>query len=499
MGVVYLAEHAVIGRQAAIKLLLPAMSTNAEAVTRFFNEARATARIKHPGIVEILDCGTLPNGQAYIVMEFLQGETLGSYAARCGKLSGDPNLARAFVRQIATALSAAHARGIVHRDLKPDNVFLASEGGAIDTAAVKILDFGIAKLVNPGDLPAVTTTKELLGTPVYISPEQCKGAKDLDHRTDIYALGCIAFELLTGAPVFQARSLAELITSHLFKDPPPLRELEPSVPAAFSTLILRMLAKAPEDRPGTMAEIVAAIDGTGVAPSLRGSLVSLSAARPLNLALPVPDSPPVSGVATVVAGGGGRVAAPTEVVAGNTFSGLASEGRAQAPSPGGRRRALVIGGGASAIAGLALLLLGRGSGGEHERRANGPPPAAPALEPLAAPKTVDVDVEDRPPGLTVTVDGKAGHVPITLPLGGQTHSLLFQADGYEPMTRALDGSKSRTLVLGMRRESAGPAAPPSAPMPTQSTGPAARSGPKGKSKDGKARKRGHTTDLFLDI
>jgi len=127
-------------------------------VTRFFNEARATARIKHPGIVEILDCGTLPNAQAYIVMEFLPGETLGSYAERYGKLSSDVNLARAIVRQVAMALAAAHARGIIHRDLKPDNVFLCSEGGAVDVATVKILDFGIAKLVSAGQLPRVTTT-----------------------------------------------------------------------------------------------------------------------------------------------------------------------------------------------------------------------------------------------------------------------------------------------------------------------------------------------------
>src|SRR5882724_2456904 len=337
MGVVYLAEHAVIGRQAAIKLLLPAMSANAEAVTRFFNEARATARIKHPGIVEILDCGTLPNAQAYIVMEFLPGETLGSYAGRYGKLSSDVNLARAIVRQVATALAAAHARGIIHRDLKPDNVFLCSEGGAVDVATVKILDFGIAKLVSAGQMPAVTTTSELLGTPVYISPEQCRGAKDLDHRTDIYSLGCIAFELLTGAPVFHASSLAELIASHMFKAPPPLQELEPAVPAAFAQLILRMLAKSPAERPGTMDEIVAAIDATGVAPALRGSSVLLSASRPLELALPAAEPPPSRGVATVGAGGGAaRVVAPAEPPAGSTFSGLVSEARPDA-APAGRR------------------------------------------------------------------------------------------------------------------------------------------------------------------
>jgi len=499
MGVVYLAEHAVIGRQAAIKLLLPAMSANAEALTRFFNEARATARIRHPGIVEILDCGTLANGQAYIVMEFLQGETLGSYAARYGKLADDPNLARALIRQVATALGAAHARGIIHRDLKPDNVFLTSEGGAIDVATVKILDFGIAKLVNPGQLPAVTTTRELLGTPVYISPEQCKGAKDLDHRTDIYALGCIAFELLTGAPVFKAQSLAELIASHMFKEPPDLRELEPTVPVALSELVRRMLAKAPEDRPRTMDEIVAAVDDAGVARTLRGGAVQLSEARPLSLALPVTDPSSPNGVPTMLAGGAGGVAvAPVERAAGSTFSGLSADAPPEAPTLDTRTKAWALGAVAAALAGfagLALILIVRASGGHGAGAA--PAPAPFAVVPPAEPTTVEVDVEDRPAGLSVTVDGNAGHVPISLPLGAEQHTLVFRADGYEPMTRTLDAMKSRTLVLGMRRTPEPAATVVAPPAPEAATRPTAKRATK--SRGTKGRKRDHATDLFRDI
>ncbi|HEY2731742.1 MAG TPA: serine/threonine-protein kinase [Polyangia bacterium] len=493
MGVVYLAEHAVMGRQAAIKLLLPAMSANAEAVTRFFNEARATARIKHPGIVEILDCGMLPNAQAYIVMEFLPGETLGSYAERYGKLSSDVNLARAIVRQVAMALSAAHARGIIHRDLKPDNVFLCSEGGAVDVATVKILDFGIAKLVSAGQMPAVTTTSELLGTPVYISPEQCKGAKDLDHRTDIYSLGCIAFELLTGQPVFHASSLAELIASHMFKPPPPLQELEPTVPAAFADLVLRMLAKSPDERPRTMEEIVADIDATGVPPALRGSAVVLSSARPLKLALPADEPAPSGGVVTMGAGGGrARGPVPSEPPAGSTFSGLVSEARPEGLSAGRRKRAWAVAGGVAAAAGVAALLLGRAPERAHEGAAR-PTATAAATAPLA-PTTVDIDVDDRPAGLTVTVDGRPGRVPISLPRGPQTHALVFQADGYASMTRTLDATKSRTLVLGMQRKLA--ASAPAAAPASQPPAPAAAKRP-GKTPPRKPGKR--ATDLFLDI
>jgi serine/threonine protein kinase len=395
MGVVYLGEHSVIGRQAAIKLLLPAMSANAEAVARFFNEARATARIKHPGIVEIVDCGQLANGQAYIVMEYLEGETLGAYGTRGGKLSGQVELARAIIRQVAAALSAAHARGIIHRDLKPDNVFLASEGGAVETATVKILDFGIAKLVSAGKVPVITHTKELLGTPVYISPEQCKGAKDLDHRTDIYSLGCIAFELLTGAPVFQADSIGELIGHHMFKAPPPLLELEPSVPPAFAALVMRMLAKAADDRPASMDEVVSAIDAEGMSAALRGNTIVLPPVRPLNLTLPMP---PGSGVPTVLAGGipAASREAPT---AESTFSGLVSESRPEIPTATARGKKIwAIAGVGAALAVFAWLLVGRAPA--PSRAVNVSPAPAAAL-PAPAPPPAPAAAPPAPPPAAV--------------------------------------------------------------------------------------------------
>ncbi len=407
MGVVYLGEHAVIGRQAAIKLLLPAMSANAEAVARFFNEARATARIKHPGIVEIMDCGQLANGQAYIVMEYLEGETLGAYASR-GKLSGHVELTRAIVRQVAAALSAAHARGIIHRDLKPDNVFLTSDGESVDVASVKILDFGIAKLVSAGKVPVITHTKELLGTPVYISPEQCKGAKDLDHRTDIYSLGCIAFELLTGAPVFHADSIGELIGHHMFKAPPPLLELEPAVPPVFAALVMRMLAKAPDDRPRSMDEVVSAIDAAGVPALLRGNALVFPAVRPLNRTLP---TPPPSGFPTVLAGGS-PAPAPTPPAPESTFSGLVSESRPEAPeAPTRGNKVWAIVGAGVAFAVFAWLFVGRSPAPSREGDVRpapvaavpapaittAPPPAAVLPSPAPPPPPSVAPVEPPPP------------------------------------------------------------------------------------------------------
>src|SRR5262249_53040048 len=175
MGEVYLARHRHIGRDAAIKVLLPELSQNEDVVARFFTEARATAAIRHPGIVEILDCDVHKSGRAYIVMEFLEGENLAERLERAGSFARDLPGAGSILAQVASALAAAHAKGIVHRDLKPDNIFLTGTVAAGGAPSVKILDFGIAKLVvDDGEGRNKTRTGSLLGTPTYMSPEQCR-------------------------------------------------------------------------------------------------------------------------------------------------------------------------------------------------------------------------------------------------------------------------------------------------------------------------------------
>src|SRR4051794_15308258 len=170
MGEVYLAEHMHIARKAAIKVLLPELSSRQELVARLFNEARATARIRHPGIVEVLDCGVHPNGQAFIVMELLEGDGLGGWLRQRGKLAGEPGVAASLIGQIASALGAAHDQEIIHRDLKPDNVFVVSPG---PPPVIKVLDFGVAKVASDGRPGSHQTAGgALLGTPIYMSPEQ---------------------------------------------------------------------------------------------------------------------------------------------------------------------------------------------------------------------------------------------------------------------------------------------------------------------------------------
>jgi serine/threonine protein kinase len=257
MGTVYLGEHILLGRRAAIKTLLPSLSSHREIVDRFFNEARAISAISDPGVVQVFDFGYHVDGTAYIVMEFLEGESLATRIDRLGKLPLVEALR--LTRQIASSLAAAHARGIIHRDLKPGNVFVIRDGEAQGGERTKILDFGICKLSGPVEAIA-TQTGQMLGTPVYMSPEQCRGAGAVDHRSDVYSVGCALLHMLTGRPPFDCDSVGDFIASHLKEDPPAPSEVAPELPAAVDALVLRCLAKKPEDRFQSMAELQTATD-----------------------------------------------------------------------------------------------------------------------------------------------------------------------------------------------------------------------------------------------
>jgi serine/threonine protein kinase len=249
MGVVYLAEHEVLRRPAAVKVLRAELGQSPALVERFLTEARATAAIRHPGIVEVIDCGHA-SGKAYIVMELLEGHSLGQHL----RLRGAMPLEEIVLvgRQIAAAVGAAHERGLVHRDLKPENVFLV--GG--DVHRVKVLDFGIAKLM--GDAPGgrLTRTGTVLGTPAYMSPEQCRGTGEVDHRSDIYSLGCVLYEMACSRVPFPYAGTGELIAAHLREPPPPPRAWFADLAPPLEALILRMLAKEPADRPPSMPALI---------------------------------------------------------------------------------------------------------------------------------------------------------------------------------------------------------------------------------------------------
>ncbi len=257
MGAVYLAEHPGIGRKVAIKVLRSELDHNPQLLTRFLNEARAANAIRHPNIIEVLDSGTTAKGISYLVMELLEGESLSARIRRLSRL--DERSAVEIAMQTASGLGAAHAKGIIHRDLKPDNLFIIPEESDASRERVKILDFGIAKLhVASGD-SLKTRTGTLMGTPVYMSPEQCLGTKEVDHRSDVYSLGIIIYEMLAGRPPFVSEGFGELLSMHLHETPPPLQELAPQVSDELEFVVRKTLAKKADDRYPSMAEVRAAL------------------------------------------------------------------------------------------------------------------------------------------------------------------------------------------------------------------------------------------------
>ncbi|HEX9104182.1 MAG TPA: serine/threonine-protein kinase, partial [Polyangia bacterium] len=266
MGAVYLAEHPRIGRKVAIKVLLRELSANAQAVTRFFNEARASSEIRNEHIVDVLDFGELADGASYLVLEFLDGQTLTQLLSR-GPLGVRRTLH--IVNGVGRALGAAHAAGIVHRDLKPDNVMLVKRGS--DDDFVKVLDFGIAKLSQAQLEPGMKTkTGALLGTPSYMSPEQCRGLP-VDHRSDIYSLGVMMYQMFSGTLPFEADGLGNLLLAHMTQEPVPLGERVPGLPPHLGQVVARAMEKAPEARFQQVAEMLAAIgDPSGQYATLSG-------------------------------------------------------------------------------------------------------------------------------------------------------------------------------------------------------------------------------------
>ena len=249
MGAVYLAEHPMIGKKVALKVIHRELASNKEVVQRFFQEARAVNTIGNEHIVEIHDFGVTPEGDHFYIMEFLEGRTLASVLARETAL--DTMRALHVGAQIASALSAAHVSGVIHRDLKPDNIMLMTRLG--DPDFVKVLDFGLAKMFQATGASAVQTAAGvLLGTPQYMSPEACESKRDVDHRTDIYALGILLFQMMTGVLPFDGESMGEVLVKQVTQLPPVPRGLNSMIPPSVEQILLRCLAKPPEMRFQTM-------------------------------------------------------------------------------------------------------------------------------------------------------------------------------------------------------------------------------------------------------
>jgi serine/threonine-protein kinase len=264
---VYEAERLDLAQmRVAIKVLHPSVGARSDLVMRFRREAETVAAIEHPNIVRILDFQSPPNEPAFLVMERLYGEPLGDAIAKAGRFSGER---AAFVAsQVLSALSAAHAANVVHRDLKPDNVFLTIMSGLRDI--VKLLDFGVAKLMNARNSEKLTQTGSVLGTPAYMAPEQARGAS-VDHRSDIYAVGCMMYEALTGKAPFVAENYNALLFEIQKTVPTPLEVLRPELDPALAAVVRRAMAKSPSERFQTADAMEAALALWVVPLSARGA------------------------------------------------------------------------------------------------------------------------------------------------------------------------------------------------------------------------------------
>jgi eukaryotic-like serine/threonine-protein kinase len=420
MGAVYLARHSMLGRPAAIKVLRPELSHNRDLVQRFFNEARAATAIRHPGIVEIYDFGFLADNSAYIIMEFLDGESLGTRIRQAERVPWTQALILG--RQIAGALAAAHEQQIVHRDLKPDNIFVVADPEIRGGERIKLLDFGIAKLsANTGESVG-TLTGELLGTPMYMAPEQCRGAGAIDGRADLYALGCILYHLMCGRPPFVADGAGDYIAHHLYFAPDSPRLHEPGLPEDVEQLILWLLKKEPQERPANAAALIEAIDRLGPVPSRERS-----APRPASAVLAQLSSAPPSTLDVIIPAG--QRSAPPLVeepdVSGRTRWGIAAGvaglliiiGLVWILGIQGAAPKAPISTGAPAAAAASAAALPTPSPPTPIAPAPSPPAPSPPAPSLAAPPTiaeVRFEIDSDPSDAAVWLDGEEiGRTPFS--------------------------------------------------------------------------------------
>jgi serine/threonine-protein kinase len=304
MGVVVAARHLQLDSRVAIKLLLPGMLGNQQAVVRFAREAKAAAKITSENVARVLDVGALDDGAPYMVMEFLEGGDLAAWLQERGPLPAEQAID--FLLQACIAIAEAHKLGIVHRDLKPSNLFCVRR--ADGQLGIKVLDFGISKMndlgVSSGGM-SVTKTTALMGTPLYMSPEQMQSAKTVTPQGDLWALGIILFELLVGKVPFEGETLTEVAVKVAMQPPPPLRAFRPDLPVGLEAAILKCLEKDPRSRFGTVAELAYALApfGSRGAPELAGRVGAIAQGdgRAGSWAPQGPSAPPYAAVSSLPA------------------------------------------------------------------------------------------------------------------------------------------------------------------------------------------------------
>ncbi|HMI83926.1 MAG TPA: serine/threonine-protein kinase, partial [Polyangiaceae bacterium] len=451
MGMVLLVRHIDLGQQMAIKLMMPGVIHDDQAAARFVREARAAAAIQSEHVVRIFDVGTFDSGLPYMVMELLRGEDLSQLAARETQLPIEE--AVDYVLQASHAIAEAHARGIVHRDLKPSNLFVTTRSNG--TPLVKVLDFGISKALNPEvDGPSsanLTATSALMGSPLYMSPEQVRNAKHVDARTDIWALGVILHELLTGAPAFSADTLPGICAAITADDPPLLRSLREDAPAELEAVLSKCLEKNVNKRYQATKEFMAALRPFA---SSAGRVEPTSLPAALTMREATSEPPLAFDEASATRGGshrsaakprsrahavkieatprsGGRVQGATSLA--SSTATLSSRETSPEGGPARGRKPVLIASAALVVAATLGALIY--SGGRHEEQVPATPSAA---APAAARKSFVLFIDASPAGAEVWEgESTLGQAPMQISVDNETtrknpRRFVVRRAGFQP-------------------------------------------------------------------
>jgi serine/threonine-protein kinase len=447
MGAVYEATHTLIGKRVAVKVLLEKYAKREAIVARLKQEAQLASSVNNEHIIDVTDFGQTDDGRTFVVMEFLEGESLAECLARETRLPEQRVLR--ICQQAASALAAAHAKGIVHRDIKPENLFLLRRK---EQDFVKVVDFGISKSLRASgeeeEQPRLTQTGMVLGTPLYMSPEQARGDDELDHRVDVYALGVIMYEAATGRVPFIGNNYLSVISQVLNEEARPLREIRPELSEEFEAIVMRAMAKDRRDRYASASEMLADL-GT------------------------VLDDPAHSTERAKITGP-----------------------RKRLPKPGSLRFAVWVG--AIALVVIALVLVVNFMmGGSPTKKGAVPPPADAAVVPVDAPppppppvdaeqiKMVKLTIVTVPPGATIIKDGvPQGETPSTVEVVDKEKDVKFvlQLDGYNDHEFTVNPKeklpKNNTFTFTMKKPEKG-TAPIHRPIVRPPTGSGSGSGPGG--------------------